>query len=391
MRVGFLGIQCDTANMGLAALAYAGVNLVHQAVPAGADFVLFSVNSAMEIERMRSTLGLGDRRIVAIPFRHRSPRLLARSAREIAGCDVVLDFTGGDSFSDIYGMRRLAKKLFHKELVLLGHAPLVLAPQTYGPFRNPVCLPWVKRVLKHAALVFARDALSAEYLADLTSRDVLVTTDVAVTLPWQPDLYELPPSTRPRIALNTSGLLWNGGYTGANQFRLRTDYQQYCHAIVSRLVEDGNEVHLVPHVLSRGNAEDEDDVAACRALASEHPECSLSPIFQSPVEAKSYIAQMDLFIGSRMHATIASFTTGVPTIPVAYSRKFAGFFVNLGYSALVDLAELDTVQAVTATMDLVAARESLRAEVAAGNARAQARIQLFVDRFDQLVHQTVGG
>ena len=67
------------------------------------------------------------------------------------------------------------------------------------------------------------------------------------------------------------------------------------------------------------------------------------------MEAKSYISRMDVLIGSRMHATIASFTSGVPTIPVAYSRKFAGFFGNLDYPVLVDLAEMGTQPAIEAT------------------------------------------
>jgi polysaccharide pyruvyl transferase WcaK-like protein len=38
-----------------------------------------------------------------------------------------------------------------------------------------------------------------------------------------------------------------------------------------------------------------------------------------------------------MHATIAAVSSGVPTIPLAYSRKFQGVFEPLGYKSTLDL------------------------------------------------------
>jgi polysaccharide pyruvyl transferase WcaK-like protein len=37
-----------------------------------------------------------------------------------------------------------------------------------------------------------------------------------------------------------------------------------------------------------------------------------------------------------MHACIAAFSSGVPVVPMAYSRKFAGLFGSLGYEQTVD-------------------------------------------------------
>lgn len=386
LKVGFLGIQCDTANLGLAALTYAGVKLVADAVPGEAEFVLFSINSDPELQRLRDTLHLADKRIRAVPFYHKRPRAMLNSIREIAGCDLVIDFTGGDSFSDIYGVRRLMRKLFHKQLVLATRTPLVLAPQTYGPLKHWASRPLFKHVIDAAALVFTRDDLSAEFLATLSGREVLVATDVAVTLPWEDDRYDLPSGGPTRIALNVSGLLWVGGYTGDNQFNLMADYRRYCRELVASLLAAGHEVHLVPHVLSRPwERGEEDDVRASRELQADHPECVLAPVFASPVEAKSYISKMDAFIGSRMHATIAAFTSGVPTIPVAYSRKFAGFFGNLGYGITVDLTTESTVDAVALTLAHLANLDGLRALAAPANADAQRRIQVFSDRLAPLL------
>ncbi|SDL82627.1 polysaccharide pyruvyl transferase family protein [Tessaracoccus oleiagri] len=383
MRIGFLGIQCDNANLGVAALAYAGLHLVHRLAPSEAEFVLFSDNSVSGIDRMRTALGIGERRIRAVPFRHRSPRHMARSVAAMAGCDAIVDFSGGDSFSDLYGAKRLAKLLLHKELAILTRTPLVLAPQTYGPFQRRWSRPLVRHVLDRAALVFSRDDPSAEYVAGLVDREVIVATDVAVTLPWRRGV-ELE-GAEPAVGFNVSGLLWRGGYTGRNQFHLVADYRAYCDEVVAALLDGGFSVHLVSHVGPAGRPAAEDDLTACRELQRRHPRARLSPPFGDPVEAKSWIAATEVFIGSRMHATIAAFTSGVPVVPAAYSRKFAGLFGSLGYEPLVDLTVLDAGAAAALTLGLVHDRARLAEQVALANERAQARISIFPERLEALL------
>ena len=64
----------------------------------------------------------------------------------------------------------------------------------------------------------------------------------------------------------------------------------------------------------------------------------MAPAFLNPIDAKSYISGMDFFMGARMHSTIAAFSSGVPVVPMSYSRKFTGLFnCTLDYDAVVDL------------------------------------------------------
>lgn len=385
MKVGFLGIQCDNDNLGVCALAYAGIGLVDQVVPQQAEFVIFSDNSPAGIDRMRRELGMAQRHIRAVPFRHKSPSRLRRSIHEITSCDLVIDFSGGDSFSDIYGLRRIVKLLFHKQIAILGNTPLVLAPQTYGPFRHRLLLPWVRHVLRRASLVFSRDTMSRDHVATMTRREVILTTDVAVRLPWQP--AATGPRERLLVGFNVSGLLWAGGYTGDNQFGLRADYREYCDRVVGSLLALDHDVALVAHVQSAASDSIEDDLQACRDIGDRHPRAFPSPRFASPVEAKSYISGTDVFIGSRMHATIAAFTAGIPTIPVAYSRKFRGFYDNLGHPEGIDLRHLPTDEAVERTLGLVEQRDELRIRGAASNVTAQELIEAFPDRIRALVER----
>lgn len=251
--------------------------------------------------------------------------------------DLVIDISGGDSFADIYGNRRMFQVLLQKYLVHLAGRPLVMAPQTVGPFASRLWRVLSAGTIRRCAIVTTRDAKSTAFLRDMGVRnDVIEASDVALRLPFT------PPETRPhgplRIGLNVSGLLMGGGYTGKNMFGLKSDYPALIREIIKRFQahEDGCEVHLVGHVIPQQRGGVEDDYQACLDLADEFPGTIVAPAFETPSEAKSYIAGLDFFMGARMHACIAAFSSGVPVVPMAYSRKFAGLFGTLGYDLTVD-------------------------------------------------------
>ena len=106
---------------------------------------------------------------------------------------------------------------------------------------------------------------------------------------------------------------------------------------------------MIPHV-----GED-----AGKRFSADYPEFIVCSRFETPIEAKNFIAGMDIFIGARMHATVAAFSSGVATIPTAYSRKFSGLYNNLGYDCIVDMQKLTTEQALELTMDYINNYEEL--------------------------------
>lgn len=382
MRVGLLGVQFDNPNLGVEALAYSVLGIVREMVAETAEFVVFSRDGRAALDSAAEVMGIDGRRLVSAPIRHRH---LGKLHAAMRSCDVIVELTGGDSFADIYGLRRLLVNLTDKQVALWSGTPLVIAPQTIGPFQRRLVRPAVGHVLNKAALVAVRDELSRDLVVSLTRREVLVATDVALALPRDPHRYRRSDPGKAAVGVNVSGLLWNGGYTGDNQFGLRADYRQYCDLLVDQLLAGGLDIHLVPHVIGREGALDEDDVTACEAVRAAHPACTVAPRFGDPVDAKSYIASLDVLVGARMHATIAAFTSGVATVPVAYSRKFAGYYSNLGYSDLVDLASLDTESAVAQTVRLVHERDRLRQAAQRSREIAGEKLAVFTRRLKQLL------
>ena len=301
--------------------------------------------------------------------------------------DLVVDIGAGDSFADIYGSGRLTRMFVLKFLTHLARTPLVVAPQTIGPFNKRWSRLLARVTLGLSALVATRDAKSTTALRDLGYRGKAVeASDVALRLPFTPP----PPrgDGPPRVGINVSGLLMAGGYTGRNELGVSVDYPQLIRDLIRHFQSVGAEVHLVPHVIVRtGPMAGEDDARPSAALAAEFPGTVLAPSFASPSEAKSYIATLDFFMGARMHACIAAFSSGVPVVPMAYSRKFAGLFGTIGYDRTVDCTQ-ETGAAIHAK--IVAAYEDravLASEAAAALARGREKLGAYENALFDLMRQ----
>lgn len=73
---------------------------------------------------------------------------------------------------------------------------------------------------------------------------------------------------------------------------------------------------------------------------------------------------MDFFTGARMHSTIAAFSSGVPVVPVAYSRKFNGLYDTLKYPYYIDAKSNITCEnAIEKMLEYIANVKELKANL----------------------------
>ena len=115
----------------------------------------------------------------------------------LRAADAVLDISGGDSFTDLYGPRRFHNVASSKRLALEAGKPLVLLPQTYGPYRDPRYRALRRTSCRRAALAWARDPRSFEVLQELAGPDFdpqrhRCGVDVAFALEARPPHRPLP-------------------------------------------------------------------------------------------------------------------------------------------------------------------------------------------------------
>jgi polysaccharide pyruvyl transferase WcaK-like protein len=371
LTIGLLWHTLYSPNLGVDALTRANISILDTAAKrAGveATYVLLGLHSEVGIDPDLPHVVQGP-----------APSLKALTKANLAypkamrRCDLVIDISEGDSFTDIYGPRRYLLQTLSKAAVLQASKPLLLAPQTIGPFTKGWTTKLAQIVMRRATAVFARDNLSSDVLRSMgVTGNVDEYIDVAFRLPFDPPTC-LPDGVE-RIGINVSGLL----FTGAAKFGMTLDYAAFTRRAIETLAaREGAELWLVPHVLAPG-AED-DDVHVSQLLVSEYPFLKLAPSFRTSSEAKSFIAGFDFFVAARMHASIGAFSAGVPVMPVAYSRKFNGLYGTLGYEFLIDGRSATTDCAYATLIDAVDRKAELRLQIARGMSIADKRLGRYED------------
>lgn len=283
--------------------------------------------------------------------------LSSPALRAMKSSDAVVDVSGGDSFTDIYGPVRFNQITLPKLMALDAGVPLILLPQTFGPFQFKRSRRIARHILKGCQLAFARDTPSLEYLRKLLGNDFdekrhRLGVDLAFGLPSKAPKDRLQPGT---VGINVSGLLWNRAEEAKDQFGLSCDYRAVLLELITKILrEDSTLVHLVPHVAPSGGSES--DLLASRAMKAQLPaeiqhRVSIEEVANTPSKLKGVIQQTEWFTGARMHATIAALSTGTPVSNMAYSGKAQGVFDCCGVGTHVhDLRACSTDQMVERLM-----------------------------------------
>lgn len=350
-RIGLLGLSFTDPNKGCEALTYTFLNMLSRICP----------DTRIEIVCYVGSNDLGGIPEYFPQFDFKTFFLNIYSIRswidvynDIKKCDCVFDGSYGDGFTGIYGTRRNFVQALRKQLVISANKPLYLLPQTYGlykfPFKN-----WSIGLIKKASFAYARDTRTAQSVGSF----VKVTSDMAFGLPYKPDMYRLV-SKKLKIGINVSSLLWEK--TG-DRFNLSVDYQKFYHKILDYLTGSENyEVHLIPHVVDLKNYDSpENDCKITDLLKGEYGDkVILAPSFKNTIEAKSYISNMDVFMGSRMHATIGAISSGVATIPFSYCHKFESLYGNIGYPYLIEATKVSTEDAYKTFISFLSIVDEMR-------------------------------
>lgn len=418
MVVCVLGASFDTGNLGVNALAESTIKIILHRWPEAEIVLLGSSHLPAESSLMVGRHEVALREIpirfsknIFLPFHFFQfvwyrvllfllpgaklrQKLLRRNeyCRTLYETDLAVDITGGDSFSDIYGMRRFVLGFLRKWLVLFYGKRFVMLPQTYGPFSRPSARFMARRILRRAEVIYSRDQEGMDRVRELLNGQggdhVRFAPDVAFLLdPRAPGDPAIVPDSNLKVhgstvvGLNISGLLYNGGYTRDNMFGLKVDYRQLVREIADMLLaQEGVVLLLVPHVFPPDDIRVESDPVACRELFDELKDKYEGRVFLAAGrynhnEIKFVIGQCDFFLGSRMHACIAALSQHIPAVGLAYSKKFHGVFSAVGVEDhVIDLLACDNASALAAVRRLFTDRGRTKSQLAEAIPRLQEQI-----------------
>lgn len=394
LTIGLFGCEISSANKGVAALAVAQLKIINDIcsdLEIDYNIVIFSNEQKENITFTRNLLHIENIQIDYYEPSYRRFSSLKQLYKKIKNINLAIDITGGDSFSDIYGVKLFFRACIHKLFFIISKTKYMLAPQTYGPYYHLCSRLIAFPIIKKANIVISRDKKSRDYLADhVKNTNIIVGTDVAFTLPYDNSMYiKNNNSEKLKIGINVSQLLCSGMFSAKDGISLNLNYMELINKIIENiLLIDNVEIHLIPHVvdsLTNENTLKENDCIANRKIKEKYPDIVCAPDFKNPIEAKSYISNMDIFIGSRMHATIAAISSGVVTIPIAYSRKFKGLFENVGYKYTIDITRLSIEETIKYVMKYINDYKEIKLDVSQAEDIIKNQLKTVYDSYKEFI------
>jgi polysaccharide pyruvyl transferase WcaK-like protein len=370
------GAALDTNNLGVSALAMALTQQLAQRVRGQMTFLdhgnpvdpqSWPPSDALTLHRCRAVHSRRFYRadcLWRIRLANRMGGAGNPAAQHLRRADALLAISGGDSFAQIYGRHRFHAMALPALIALEAGTPLIMMPQTYGPFHDRRCHNLAQRIVRGAHMAWARDAESLAMLRQLLgdAYDPAIHrqgVDVAFALEPQPPalarrqmLLDWLDSGPPTVGLNISGLVFNDPKRAARTYGLKADYPKAMLQLVYRLLRQSDaKILLIPHVNAPKDHPNSDS-AACEAVraacrSSDQHRVMVAPELASPAEAKWLIARCDWFCGTRMHSCIAALSSNVPTAAVAYSDKTRGVFATCGLASHVADPRRQRTDAIT--------------------------------------------
>lgn len=217
-------------------------------------------------------------------------------------------------------------------------------------------------------LITARESITYEVLSKINPNTVQVA-DPAFLL----DKVELPLPDKfienNTVGINVSPLIMKYG-TESNM--ILGNYEELIKYILEKT--DMN-ICLIPHVVWEHNNDFEPIQTLYGKFKDSNRVCMLSDC--NCMELKGYVSRCRFFVGARTHATIAAYSSGIPTLVVGYSVKSRGIAKDLfGTEENYVLP----VQELTSNMDLKDKFEWLRENEKNFVSILQKQIPMFIER-----------
>ena len=178
----------------------------------------------------------------------------------------------------------------------------------------------VREDLSRYDLIVARESISFEALRAVNPNTILAP-DPVFALPCSPGHRPEGLGSRPYIGINISPLIQArescNGITMGN----------YCALVECILSETDRDIALIPHVVWSHT----DDRQPLGQLYEQYRHTGRVFLVedQNCMQLKDIISGCEVFVGARTHATIAAYSSCVPTMVVGYSVKARGIARDL--------------------------------------------------------------
>ena len=215
--------------------------------------------------------------------------------------------------------------------------PLVMFPNSVGPFRTRLGLLMSKLALNNFDAIIVRDSVSFNSMKKLGVVPGMTLTSDAALLFSADSRVPVRKFSSPSVGVSI------GVYS---QSLSEKDFEKFLSEnakALDRIVELYDfDVCFFPHFLT---GFENDDFEVSNIVKGKMKNSDRARVFKidSLDEFKLCLEQMELLISSKMHPMVLATSGYVPTVCIAYDHKQTGFLRDLGLTEyLIDLKDVDS-------------------------------------------------
>jgi polysaccharide pyruvyl transferase WcaK-like protein len=298
--------------------------------------------------------------------------------------DVILSAPGG-FLHDYYDIQ---DRLRGFEVGLALGKPLILLPQSIGPFWKPESLRRIPEVLNRVSCICVRDRVSKECLLRCGVRADKVRETADAAFLWRrlaPELFR--PKDGPVRAVGLCFRAWPPEDDTAVQDTLAKA------VVLSRALLADPSKNLVFLSTCQGIPGYIDDSLLALEIVNRLPpelraRCQVDRARYSPRQLVQQLGRLDLFIGMRLHACLLAMLAGVPAMGLGYEQKTREIFSELGMEKYQVPFQTDGDTWIRCAECVVNAAAEVRQELGGALDRLCQRADTALDAIDEALCRT---
>ena len=178
MKIGLFGISLLSVNYGVTALGLAQLDFLERIAVKNnikLEYYIFSGDDFNKISEIKKKLNINSKITIQKLINLKSGlKGFSNIANKIKECDIIIDLTYGDSFSDIYGFKNFLLYSIPKLMTIHNDRTLVIGPQTIGPYKNKLVKIISNKILNKATILCVRDEKSLALAQNMTEREDII-------------------------------------------------------------------------------------------------------------------------------------------------------------------------------------------------------------------------
>jgi len=253
---------------------------------------------------------------------------------------------------------------------------IILLPQAFGPFANPQVKEAFQTILVNSDLIFARDQVSYDYVAQFEA--------TTAKLNLAPDFTNLVSGRIPTYftaQTNRVGIIPNVRMLDKTEPEVKEKYLTF----IENCIQCCLNLELDPFIMVHQTGQDYEIALNLQRKFGDR----LAVIAEAdPLVIKGILGQCFLVISSRFHGIVSSLSQGVPCLATGWSHKYQMLFEDYNCPQLL-INPLFTPEEITAKIEEIATEPSRSAILKTIQTAAQSQKQLSQQMWTK-VHQTIG-